>query len=143
MRRLINVCWLQYGDHSETSSEMENSLGIRGRESFEPYVAITDTDLMERGALVLVFSRIWLLICKFHLRQCWKNHRCKVLKGKLPEQTDLKQRLFRLEDSLIATVICLGCNKDLCSRRSKYKSYGALRGCDLRVRDCLQVYCGK
>ena len=28
-------------------------------------------------------------------------------------------------------------------QRSKYKSYGALRGCDLGVRDCLQVYCGK
>ena len=27
-------------------------------------------------------------------------------------------------------------------QRSKYKSYGALRGCDLGVRDCLQVYCG-
>ena len=40
-------------------------------------------------------------------------------------------------------VICLGCNKDLCSWRSKYKSYGALRGCNLGVRDCLQVYCGK
>ena len=40
-------------------------------------------------------------------------------------------------------VICLGHNKDLCSQRSKYKSYGALRGCDLGVRDCLQVYCGK
>ena len=40
-------------------------------------------------------------------------------------------------------VICLGCNKDLWSQRSKYKSYGALRGCDLGVRDCLQVYCGK
>ena len=40
-------------------------------------------------------------------------------------------------------MICLGRNKDLCSRRSKYKSYGALRGCDLGVRDCLQVYCGK
>ena len=40
-------------------------------------------------------------------------------------------------------LICLGCNKDLRSRRSKYKSYGALRGCDLGVRDCLQVYCGK
>ena len=25
-------------------------------------------------------------------------------------------------------MICLGRNKDLCSRRSKYKSYGALRG---------------
>ena len=41
------------------------------------------------------------------------------------------------------TMICLGCNKDLWSQRSKYKSYGALRGCDLGVRDCLQVYCGK
>ena len=40
-------------------------------------------------------------------------------------------------------LICLGRNKDLCSRRSKYKSYGALRGCNLGVRDCLQVYCGK
>ena len=40
-------------------------------------------------------------------------------------------------------LICLGCNKDLCSQRSKYKSYGALRGCNLGVRDCLQVYCGK
>ena len=40
-------------------------------------------------------------------------------------------------------VICLGHNKDLLSRRSKYKSYGALRGCNLGVRDCLQVYCGK
>ena len=36
-------------------------------------------------------------------------------------------------------VICLGCNKDLWSQRSKYKSYGALRGCDLGARDCLQV----
>ena len=44
---------------------------------------------------------------------------------------------------VLVLVICLGCNKDLCSWRSKYKSYGALRGCDLGVRDCLQVYCGK
>ena len=44
---------------------------------------------------------------------------------------------------LEGTLICLGCNKDLWSRRSKYKSYGALRGCDLGVRDCLQVCCGK
>ena len=40
-------------------------------------------------------------------------------------------------------MICLGCNKDLWSWRSKYKSYGALRGCDLGVRDCLQVCCGQ
>ena len=46
------------------------------------------------------------------------------------------------ERSNMVPVICLGCNKDLCSRRSKYKSHEALRGCDLGVRDCLQVYCG-
>ena len=44
---------------------------------------------------------------------------------------------------IIILLICLGCNKDLWSQRSKYKSYGALRWCDLGVRDCLQVYCGK
>jgi hypothetical protein len=42
---------------------------------FEPYVAITDTDTKERGALILVWPNIILLICKFHLRQCWTNHR--------------------------------------------------------------------
>ena len=43
----------------------------------------------------------------------------------------------------VVTVICLGHNKDLWSQRSKYKSYGALRGCNLGARDCLQVCCGK
>ena len=27
----------------------------------------------------------------------------------------------------LTTLMCLGCNKDLWSQRSKYKSYGALR----------------
>ena len=40
-------------------------------------------------------------------------------------------------------VICLGHNKDLWSWRSKGKSYGAPRGCNLGARDCLQVCCGK
>ena len=38
-------------------------------------------------------------------------------------------------------MICQGCNKDLWSQRSKYKSYEALRGCHLGARDCLQVWC--
>ena len=38
-------------------------------------------------------------------------------------------------------MIYQGCNKDLWSRRSKYKSYEALRGCDLGARDHLQVCC--
>ena len=38
-------------------------------------------------------------------------------------------------------MICQGCNKDLWSWRSKYKSYEALRGCNLGARDRLQVWC--
>ncbi|KAJ7610601.1 hypothetical protein DFH06DRAFT_1016591 [Mycena polygramma] len=70
---------------------------------FCPHTCITDTDLKERGALFAVFPSIWLLICRFHLRQCWKNHRNKLLKGKGRLKIDLKNRLKRVEDSLVAT----------------------------------------
>ena len=40
-----------------------------------PFVAITDTDTKERGALQAVWPGIWLLLCKFHVRQCWTNRR--------------------------------------------------------------------
>jgi hypothetical protein len=46
---------------------------------FMPHVVITDTDTRERGALQQVWTHIWLLLCKFHLRQCWTNKR-KALK---------------------------------------------------------------
>ncbi|KAJ7922111.1 hypothetical protein B0H13DRAFT_2412246 [Mycena leptocephala] len=70
---------------------------------FCPCTCITDTDLKERGALFAVFPSIWLLICRFHLRQSWKNHRNKLLKGKSRLKIDLKHRLKRLEDSLVKT----------------------------------------
>jgi hypothetical protein len=70
---------------------------------FNPRTAITDTDLKERGALVLVIPTIWLLICRFHLRQSWKNYRNKLLKGKGQLKIDLKNRLKRLEDDLVQT----------------------------------------
>ncbi|KAJ7626694.1 hypothetical protein B0H17DRAFT_963315, partial [Mycena rosella] len=70
---------------------------------FNPFTCITDTDLKERGALFSVFPSIWLLICRFHLRQSWKNHRNKLLKGKGALKLDLKHRLKRLEDSLVKT----------------------------------------
>ena len=64
---------------------------------------------------------------------CWCKDELIVEENCLPQRSSCS----------LWTLICLGCNKDLWSRRSKYKSYGALRGCDLGVRDCLQVYCGK
>ena len=83
--------------------EWKNSLGVRNGKTFEAWVAITDTDLMERGALLIVFPRIWLLICKFHIRQSWRNHRNKELKGDSPLHIDVKNRLRRVEERLIHT----------------------------------------
>lgn len=81
----------------------KKSLGERDGKPFEAWVAITDTDLKERGALLCVFPRIWLLICKFHLRQSWRNHRNKLLKGKTQIHIDVKNRLRRVETQLVET----------------------------------------
>jgi len=83
--------------------EWKKSLGKQDGKAFEAWVAITDTDLMERGALLIVFPRIWLLICKFHIRQSWRNHRNKELKGDSPLHIDVKNRLRRVEERLIHT----------------------------------------
>ncbi|KIJ34487.1 hypothetical protein M422DRAFT_263455 [Sphaerobolus stellatus SS14] len=75
---------------------------LKGR-SFEVLVAVTDTDLKERGALLVVFPGVLLLICKFHIRQSWRNYRNKVLKGQSPLLMQTKARLKRVEDELIQT----------------------------------------
>lgn len=72
-----------------------------GGKYFVPKVFITDTDLMERGALLRVFPGVWLLICRFHLRQSWRNHRQRYVKGKSPTHVDVRERLKSLEDSII------------------------------------------
>ena len=71
-----------------------------GGQVFEPRVAITDTDTKERGALLAVFPNIILLLCKFHLRQCWTNKRRTLLNAAsgsdfIKQQT--KARLYSLE----------------------------------------------
>ncbi|KAJ3855966.1 hypothetical protein EV368DRAFT_79123 [Lentinula lateritia] len=74
--------------------------------SFEPYSAITDTNTKERGALIRIWPQIVLLICKFHLRQCWTNHRKKILKCRAPDfwKNHTRDLLQKLEVDLIATV---------------------------------------
>ncbi|TFK45581.1 hypothetical protein OE88DRAFT_1649199 [Heliocybe sulcata] len=79
-------------------------LGARDGAGFEPLVAITDTDLMERRALIQIFPRIWLLICKFHLRQSWRNHRNWLIKGNSPVHMTVKNRLRRVEEALVTTL---------------------------------------
>jgi len=77
------------------------SLGTHHGTSFVPLVAITDTDTKERGALTMVWPQIWLLLCKFHIRQCWTNHRKKLLRqGRTPNfpKQQVQVRLRALED---------------------------------------------
>ncbi|KAI0764222.1 hypothetical protein BD413DRAFT_433493, partial [Trametes elegans] len=72
---------------------------------FEPYVAITDTDAKERGALLRAWPSLLLLLCRFHVRQCWTNQRTKSLKGLTsPSRERVEQELRALEESLLNTM---------------------------------------
>ena len=105
--------------------------------------------------LASIQSKIKAILSPPNLTQQWKpqatlfNHEIveRASSGSLHHFTYTGDDLFEFTDEFPncfdRPVLCQGCNKDLWSRRSKYKSYGALRGCDLGVRDCLQVYCGK
>jgi hypothetical protein len=77
---------------------------FRSSKPFSPLVGITDTDLKERGALLAVFAGIILLICKFHLRQSWRNHRNKTIKGKAPAFVEVKSRVRLVEEALVTTM---------------------------------------
>lgn len=64
---------------TELLQKWKDWLSSRSGRLFEPLVAITDTDTKEQGALLIVFPMIILLLCKFHLRQCWTNRRRQLL----------------------------------------------------------------
>ncbi|KAF7293640.1 hypothetical protein MIND_01143400 [Mycena indigotica] len=74
-------------------------------QSFTPISAITDTDLKERAALLQIWPEIWLIICRFHLKQCWRNARNKIKQaGSDVEKlvSDLKARVQAVEQALLA-----------------------------------------
>ena len=51
-----------------------------GNVSFCPKVAITDTDVKEHGALLRIWPSVYLLLCKFHVRNSWSNKRKTLIK---------------------------------------------------------------
>ncbi len=70
----------------------------RNGEEFCPVVAITDMDTKERGALLEVWPDVYLLLCLFHLRQCWKNHRKRLFSKKTSLwNNDIVQMVVKLE----------------------------------------------
>ncbi|KAG8727879.1 hypothetical protein FRC11_012270, partial [Ceratobasidium sp. 423] len=84
-------------------SRWRDSLTMYRQQAFAPAVAITDTDFKERGTLLGVFPGIKLLICRFHLRQSWSNHRGKSTRGHAPGQKMVRDRLVTLERQLVGS----------------------------------------
>ncbi|KAI0040770.1 hypothetical protein FA95DRAFT_1472805, partial [Auriscalpium vulgare] len=78
----------------------------RGR-IFYPWVAISDTDSRERGAMLIVWSLIVLLLCLYHVRHCWTNKRRSLVENVKSEAGDDKthvlNRIRTMEDALIAS----------------------------------------
>ncbi|KAK4698364.1 hypothetical protein P7C70_g7914, partial [Phenoliferia sp. Uapishka_3] len=85
---------------TELLASWKESLGVnRLGESFRPKLAITDTDSKERGALNAVFPGIILRLCRYHLRQCWKNHLNKHLRGEKSLDSPVSRRGGRRKHS--------------------------------------------
>ncbi|KAK7686512.1 hypothetical protein QCA50_010110 [Cerrena zonata] len=90
---------------AELLGTWHNWLGSCYDEPFKPYVAMTDTDLKERGALVLIWKDIILLLCKFHVRQCWTNKRkaLRISAGGSHWKAMVRSRFLSLEEALLET----------------------------------------
>ncbi|KAJ3729336.1 hypothetical protein C8R42DRAFT_558864, partial [Lentinula raphanica] len=87
---------------AELFSAWNRHLSAKFNVSFEPYSALTDTDTKERGAILSVWPSATLLICKFHLRQCWTNNRKKLrCQGSDGARGVVTARLFQLENKLV------------------------------------------
>lgn len=70
--------------------------------SFEPFAAMTDTDTKERAALLRIWPAIVLLLCKFHVRQCWTSKRSSLTKGLSPHWcATVEKRLYALEEAYV------------------------------------------
>lgn len=80
-----------------------HSLGTKGGVTFLPAVCITDTDHKERNALSLVLPYIVLLICRFHIRQSWRNSRTKRIRGDSALHRELLDGARHLEAALLLT----------------------------------------
>lgn len=78
------------------------SMGIYQGQTFAPKVVITDTDTRECGALLSIWPSVILLLCKFHIRQCWMNRRKTDIKmGQMEEfyKDQITKRLQNLEQA--------------------------------------------
>ncbi|KAG8763646.1 hypothetical protein FRC12_008470 [Ceratobasidium sp. 428] len=86
---------------TEVLQAWKKTLSATSHRQFEPLVTITDTDAKERLALLQVWPNQKLLLCRYHVRQCWTNRRSKALRGAGENRAALEVRLKELESKLI------------------------------------------
>ncbi|KAF5367007.1 hypothetical protein D9758_003847 [Tetrapyrgos nigripes] len=74
--------------------------------AFTPTCIITDTDVCKQNALICLWANIILLLCKFHVTQCWTNSRKAKVTGKQEDviKADIVKRLKSLEQRLLEMV---------------------------------------
>src|SRR6266487_369856 len=70
--------------------------GLDNPITFTPRVAMTDTDVKERGPLSRVWPGIFLLLCYFHLSQCWRNEMNKQLGRGGDDRAILQRQTLRV-----------------------------------------------
>ncbi|KAF6747490.1 hypothetical protein DFP72DRAFT_1149006 [Ephemerocybe angulata] len=75
-------------------------------EAFEIAVASTDNDTRERYALNKNFPGVLLLLCMFHVLQCWRNqvNRSLVTIPKGPARAEIRSRIWTLLMKLIRDI---------------------------------------
>ncbi|PKY60723.1 hypothetical protein RhiirA4_519701 [Rhizophagus irregularis] len=84
----------------ELLKQYKDKISIENNHEFLPKVAITDTDHKERLALLEVWPHIHLLLCEFHIIQCWENKMKQVLGSHggydvVSYRKDMKEYLIR------------------------------------------------
>ena len=104
---------------------------------FTLFVVIMDTDTKEHGALITVWPAVCLLLCKFHLHQCWTNNWKKVLWCGGPEfwKDHIYDQLHGLEEEYVHLATPTSVNSQLelqidckCWPQCSLCSYIKLRG---------------
>ena len=95
---------------AELIGEWKSHLGQQNNDPFCPFAAITDTDTKERLALVRLWPLIILLLCQFHVRQCWTNKRKNLFQSAKNEdpgkgfwREHILNRFHSLEKTLLLT----------------------------------------
>ena len=95
---------------AELIGEWKSHLGHQNNDPFCPFAAITDTDTKERLALVQLWPMVILLLCQFHVRQCWTNKRKKLFQSAKNEdpgkgfwREHIINRFHSLEKTLLLT----------------------------------------